>query len=111
MDGHEGHQDTGGRGGRSPHQGGRGGHHHRGGGGRNNNYGAPQRREVEPRQREIQESPNVVFVHTSDRVSIPALLKHIEDSVGAGCIVQHYFKERQPFGFVQFSSPEVLTRS
>src|SRR5262249_17703073 len=104
----EGHHEQAQRGGRFASFGGR--PHHNRGGVRGGGPQAQQRREVEPRQREIQEASNAVFVHTSDRVSVPALLKHIEDSVGAGSILQSYFKDKQNFGFIQFASPEVRCR-
>ena len=100
--GEEGRRDQSFRGGRA-NFGGRG--PHRGGGTRGN---APdKRRDVEPKQREIQEAPNTAFVHTSGGVSVAAVLKHIEDVVGAGTLQQHYFKDRANFGFVQFSTLEV----
>jgi hypothetical protein len=65
------------------------------------------RKSFDPKQREIQESPNAIFVHTSEKVNPASLVRVLEEALGAGAVAQYFFRDKQNFGFVQFNRPEV----
>ncbi len=65
------------------------------------------RKSFDPKQREIQESANSVFIHTSDKVNPASLVRVFEEEVGAGCVEKYFFRDKQNFGFIQFTRTEV----